>query len=603
MVHYRYKHNNSTASPSYTKGYTYDRHGNITSINTYQYGKRSNDVTPPDFLFLDYSINPGTTVMIYNGGLFYDDIYELAIGENPNLYFQYYNTVIGYEYENVDTYLVSDTLNVNVPGYYYREYVADEPNSGLYLIFRIIFKVGTPGDFNLIQLNYDQNWLDKLASYDIILYGTSKNVSITYDNQGNPITIHNFKYKGNYYSSANLEWDGRELREIEIPSANITIKYLYDDQGYRINKTIINGSQVQSIDYTLSQGKVIYETDGTYSIIYTYDYDGTLISFNYDNNIHDSITGKDYFYVRNLQGDITAIVNHTGNIVAEYKYDAWGNIIYSTDNEIARINPYTYRGYGYDIETGLFWLSSRYYSPELCRFISPDSVDYLEPESINGLNLYAYAKNNPVMYYDPSGHSAILVIGLLVGSFIVGAGASVVSQGLTYGWDEINYWQAGIDGLFALGSTALAMTGIGALASAGIGAVAGWSQYAIGSAFHGEDLTLLGSLTATGLGFIGGAISGAGARNSAKIASSMKLTGKGASAVKAITTASNRYLAGEISMKGLQATTRLWGNVALNAVQDAIAPTIRRLMINGAITIAGVTIGTAAVNYGLSYVY
>lgn len=207
------------------------------------------------------------------------------------------------------------------------------------------------------------------------------------------------------------------------------------------------------------------------------------------------------------------------------------------------------------------------------------------------------------MYYDPSGHSAILVIGLLVGSFIVGAGASVVSQGLTYGWDEINYWQAGVDGLFALGSTALAMTGIGALASAGIGAVAGWSQYAIGSVFHGKDLTLLGSITSAGLGFIGGAISGAGARNSAKIASSMKLTGKGASAIKAITTASNRYLAGEISMKGLQATTRLWGNVALNAVQDAIAPTIRRLMINGAITIAGVTIGTAAVNYGLSYVY
>lgn len=147
------------------------------------------------------------------------------------------------------------------------------------------------------------------------------------------------------------------------------------------------------------------------------------------------------------------------------------------------------------------------------------------------------------------------------------------------------------------------MTGIGVLASAGIGAVAGWSQYAIGSAFHGEDLTLLGSITAAGLGFIGGAISGAGARNSANIASKMQLTGKGASAVKAITTAANRYLAGEISMKGLQATTRLWGNIALNAVQDAIAPTITRLMINGAITMVGVTIGTLAVNYGLSYVY
>lgn len=324
-----------------------------------------------------------------------------------------------------------------------------------------------------------------------------------------------------------------------------------------------------------------------------------------------NINGKKYNIVKDILGNVSKIM-YKNRIIGEYEYDGWGKCVEKElspeknteiDTFVLHNNPFRYRGYYYDVETGLFWLSSRYYSPELCRFISPDSVDYLEPESINGLNLYAYAKNNPIMYYDPSGHSAILVIGLLVGSFIVGAGASVVSQGLTYGWDEINYWQAGVDGLFALGSTALAMTGIGALASAGIGAVAGWSQYAIGSAFHGEDLTLLGSITSAGLGFIGGAISGAGARNSAKIASSMKLTGKGASAIKAITTASNRYLAEEISMKGLQATTRLWGNVALNAVQDAIAPTIRRLMINGAITIAGVTIGTAAVNYGLSYVY
>ena len=168
---------------------------------------------------------------------------------------------------------------------------------------------------------------------------------------------------------------------------------------------------------------------------------------------------------------------------------------------------------------------------------------------------------------------------------------------------SIFFWFARVDGLFALGSTALAMTGIGALVSAGIGTVAIWSQYAIGSAFHVEDLTLLDSLTAIGLGAIGCAISGAGARNSANIASNMKLTGKGASAVKAITTASNRYLTGEISMKGLKATTRLWGNVALNAVQEAIAPTIRSFMIKGTIAITGWTAATVGINYVLSYLY
>ena len=56
------------------------------------------------------------------------------------------------------------------------------------------------------------------------------------------------------------------------------------------------------------------------------------------------------------------------------------------------------------IETGCFWLSSRYYSPELCRFISPDDVEYLDPSSINGLNLYAYCGNDPINHIDPTGH-------------------------------------------------------------------------------------------------------------------------------------------------------------------------------------------------------
>ena len=59
----------------------------------------------------------------------------------------------------------------------------------------------------------------------------------------------------------------------------------------------------------------------------------------------------------------------------------------------------------YDVETQLFYCNFRYYSPELCRWISPDSIEYLDPESINGLNLYVYCNNNPVMYYDDNGHS------------------------------------------------------------------------------------------------------------------------------------------------------------------------------------------------------
>ena len=92
-------------------------------------------------------------------------------------------------------------------------------------------------------------------------------------------------------------------------------------------------------------------------------------------------------------------------VVAQYRYNAWGeHIVYdangsinTSDTFIGNINPFRYKGYYYDVETQLFYCNSRYYSPELCRFISPDSIEHLDPESINGLNLYCYCANNSVM--------------------------------------------------------------------------------------------------------------------------------------------------------------------------------------------------------------
>ena len=105
------------------------------------------------------------------------------------------------------------------------------------------------------------------------------------------------------------------------------------------------------------------------------------------------------------------MLDSTGTVVATYNYDAWGNCVVTTDtNGIGEINPIRYRGYYWDAEFGLYYLQSRYYSPTLCRFISQDSIEYLDPESINGLNLYAYCSNNPVMYGDSTGHDAIYVV-------------------------------------------------------------------------------------------------------------------------------------------------------------------------------------------------
>ena len=143
--------------------------------------------------------------------------------------------------------------------------------------------------------------------------------------------------------------------------------------------------------------------------------------------------GTRYFYQRNIQGDITSIYNESGTLVAKYVYDAYGRhkvleasgVEVTSTTFIGNINPY--RGYYYDRVLGLYFLTSRYYDPETCRFISPDVISILDEtrSTINGLNLYMYCMNNPIMMVDPSGHAptawwewalaGVAVAGLIIG--------------------------------------------------------------------------------------------------------------------------------------------------------------------------------------------
>ncbi len=121
----------------------------------------------------------------------------------------------------------------------------------------------------------------------------------------------------------------------------------------------------------------------------------------------------------------------------------------------------------------MFWLSSRYYSPELCRFISPDSVDYLDPQSINGLNLYCYCLNNPISYVDPSGHFIISTIA----TFLIGAAvSSVIFWGLS---EAFGTQIAGGIGSIGGGGTAIS-TGINLCAFGPWGIAAGVVLIAVG---------------------------------------------------------------------------------------------------------------------------
>ena len=148
--------------------------------------------------------------------------------------------------------------------------------------------------------------------------------------------------------------------------------------------------------------------------------------------------------------------------MVEYVYDAWGNhaVLDANGNDltssshIGNRNPFRYRGYFYDVETGLYYLQTRYYDPEIGRFLNMDDISYADPEQFHGLNLYAYCGNDPVNNVDPTGHEWwefwkwdwakiggwILVgamtliggLGAIAGTFVIGgiAGAIIAGAGM-----------------------------------------------------------------------------------------------------------------------------------------------------------------------------
>ena len=111
-----------------------------------------------------------------------------------------------------------------------------------------------------------------------------------------------------------------------------------------------------------------------------------------------------YYYVYNLQGDVTHIIDASKNIVDTYQYDAWGKILnLGALSEVGNANPFRYRGYYYDNESGLYYLNSRYYNAEWGRFINADGVVSGVGGPIQGYNLFAYCMNNPVNLSDEAG--------------------------------------------------------------------------------------------------------------------------------------------------------------------------------------------------------
>ena len=187
-----------------------------------------------------------------------------------------------------------------------------------------------------------------------------------------------------------LTWqNGRQLATLE--NGNTSVSYQYNEEGLRTGK-IVNGI---TTEYYWNGSQLLGQKTGTSLLHFLYDERGLLVGFN------DGT--KTYLYTRNLQGDIVSITDTaTGNTVAQYIYDSWGNIL-TAIGAMAEINPFRYRGYYFDAETGLYYLQSRYYDAEVGRFLNADGVLGANGD-MHAYNLYVYCGNNPIMRLDSSGY-------------------------------------------------------------------------------------------------------------------------------------------------------------------------------------------------------
>lgn len=223
-------------------------------------------------------------------------------------------------------------------------------------------------------------WTDKLLSVD--------NDSLTYDAVGNVLT----------YGNRSFTWSsGRNLAS--ITESNNTYSYTYDENGIRTSKTV-NGNTTY---FNTKDGVILSQSDGTNTLVFQYDQNGNPTGF--------TLNGTQYFYMTNITGDVIGLTDEGGEIFAEYAYDEWGELVgqytYNNDlDDVVQLNPIRYRGYYYDVETGYYYLQSRYYDPTVSRFINADAPEIAQSskEDYVGQNIFVYCFNDPVNESDCFGY-------------------------------------------------------------------------------------------------------------------------------------------------------------------------------------------------------
>ena len=228
---------------------------------------------------------------------------------------------------------------------------------------------------------------------DQLLFWNGK--SYAYDAGGNPTVLRGMA----------LTWgEGRRLKRIAATAGEVT--FAYDSDGKRVKKTSGNTETKYYYNGSTLSGLVRTTTGNTgttkTTVQFVYDAEGKPFLLR--------LNGKtDYFYLYNGLGDVTGLVDSSNQVVVRYQYNSWGKVTSTQDTSgvsLATLNPFCYCKYVYDPETGLYCLGSRYYDPEVGRFVNADDpgVIFAKPQELYHKNLYVYCDNNPVVRRDLQGY-------------------------------------------------------------------------------------------------------------------------------------------------------------------------------------------------------
>ena len=267
-----------------------------------------------------------------------------------------------------------------------------------------------------------------------------------------------------YIDGTSFAWNSDGTLAFAKDASAGKTEYLYDSNGVRRLKRLPSGEEVR---YVTDGSRILSESRGGKRIDYVYGKNG-LMGFYY--------AGEPYLYERGAQGDVLRVYDRSGSVAAEYAYDAYGNCeVFADVGGIASLNPFRYRGYYFDAETGLYYLNARYYDPRLGRFLSPDSLSYLDPSAAAGMNLYAYCQCDPVNYSDGSGHLPVLA---LILGIIATVGLGLTIGGVASGNNTLTAVGLLLTGVSALGAGGLALAGAFATGAIATGVVGGLTMTA-----------------------------------------------------------------------------------------------------------------------------